>query len=134
MFFGGFAALFTIILKLFRWYARHFGLKEVLEEGAVMTEDGLDLRSGVWKRKVRYVDVESVEFFPHYLGPYASLLLLARYGNVTEWIGTRLFHPMVIIKLKSSSAYLLTTPKNGTAFVEQLKLRMEASQGRTFNA
>jgi len=105
------------------------GLKEVHNEGVVIAENGLEvLAFGIAKNTIRYADVERVELL-HYKGPAA--LLVFRYGLSARWIGTRLFHEIVVIKIKGPHLfkYLLATPKNGVAFVDQLKSRIGSSQG-----
>lgn len=127
IFLGSVALVAIVTMALFRFVTRSLGLKQVIEEGVVMTENGLEVLRffGIGKMKVNYADVESVEVLPYYRGPLATLRL--RYGMSARWIGTRLFHEIVVIKLKGPRVfrYLLSTPKNGPAFVEQLKARIE---------
>jgi hypothetical protein len=127
MFVGSVTLVAAIAVTLFRFVTRWLGLKQVVEEGVVMTENGLEVLRffGIGKMNVSYADVESVELLPHFRGPLATLLF--RYKMSARWIGTRLFHEIVVIKLRGPRLfkYLLSTPKNGPAFVEQLKSRVE---------
>jgi len=127
IFLGSVALVVVVAVTLFRLVTRSFGLKQVIEDGVVMTENGLEVLRffGIGKMRISYADVESVELLPHYRGPLATLLL--RYNMSARWIGTRLFHEIVVIKLKGPRffRYLLSTPKNGPAFVEQLQSRIK---------
>ena len=126
-FLGSVAVVIVVTVTLFRLVTRSLGLKQVVEEGVVMTENGLEVLGffGVGKMSVSYADVESVELLPHCRGPLATLLL--RYRMSARWVGTRLFHEIVVIKLKGPRVfrYLISTPEDGTTFVEQLKSRIE---------
>jgi len=127
----GSVALVTVItLVSFRLLTRSLGLKQLVEEGIVLTEDGVELPRFLWmgKMKVSYTDVETVELLPWYKGLIS--ILLFRYGFSVRSICTRFFHEIVVIKLKGARVfeYLLVTPKNAQAFVEQLKFRMKQSR------
>jgi len=124
-FFGSVAIVAAIMVALFRLYTRLFGLTQVIEEGVVMTENGLEVL-GIWwfsKSKVSYDDVESVKLLPFYRSPLATLLF--RYGFSARWVGPRFFAEIVVIELKGPRMfkYLLATPKNAPAFVEHWKSR-----------
>lgn len=129
IFIGSIAVVFVVTLTLFRFLTRSLGLKQVLEEGVVMTEDGLEVLGhfGIGKMTVSYTNVESAELLPHFRGPFVTFLF--RYKMSARWIGTRAFHEVVVIKLKGPRLirYLVSTPKNGPAFVEQLNARIKSN-------
>lgn len=119
-----------VTLGLFRFMSLKFGLKQVHEDGVALTKNGLEVLRifGLGKMRLNYADVESVELLPSYKGPLATLLL--RYRMSARWIGTRLFGQIVVIKLKGPRLfkYLLATPKEASAFVQQLRSRIEPAR------
>lgn len=135
MFLGSVVLVVVVTVVLFRLVTCSLGLKQVLEDGVALTEDGLEVLRffGIGKMKLNYADVESVELLP-YRGPLPELH--PRFRMSARWIGTRPFHQVVIIKLKGPRffRYLLSTPKNGPAFVEQLKSRIEPTSHSTETA
>ncbi|HEY1718144.1 MAG TPA: hypothetical protein VGH42_07595 [Verrucomicrobiae bacterium] len=129
IFFGSVALVAVITLTLFRFFTRLLGLKQVIKEGVVLTDDGLEYLGFLWlgKLKASYVDVESVEVLPFSKGLIS--ILFFRYGLSSHWIGPRLFREMVAIKLKGQRVYkyLLFTPMDARVFAEKLKSRSEVS-------
>jgi len=126
IFLGGAALVAVIVLTLFRSFAHLFGLKQVIREGVVLSDNGLEYLGFLWigKLKASYADVESVEVLPFSKG-LASIPAF-RYGLSSHWIGPRLFKEIVVIKLKGSRVYkyLLFTPMDPAMFVEQLRSRI----------
>jgi hypothetical protein len=120
----------VVTLALFRVLAAAFGLRRVVEDGAVLTESGLEVLRffGFGKLTLRYSEIEGAEILAHLRGPLATLL--PRYRMSARWIGTRPLHPIVVIKLKGPRAfkYLLSTPRDALAFVEQLRSRIEGAR------
>jgi hypothetical protein len=128
----GMAVLFTVVLMLFRFLVRFFGIKDVIEDGAVLTEDGVEyLRPFLAGRgKIKFDDIESARVVSF---PKAMLLLIFfGYGLSVHSIRSRFLSDFVELKIKKTAQwfefhfdYLLFTPKNAVAFVEQLKGHLE---------
>jgi hypothetical protein len=120
----------TLILVLFRFATKLLGLQQVLKDGVVLTESGLEYLGFLWivKMKAHYTDVESVELLPYNTGLISFISF--RYGFTSHWICKRTFSDVVLISLKGSRVYkkLLLTPKDAPAFVEQLRLRIKESE------
>jgi hypothetical protein len=116
-----------VTLPLFRFLARLLGMKQVLADGVVMTEEGLEYLglAGLCKMKVPYREVESVESMPFLYGLASAMLF--RYGMSSLWICTRPLHTIVVIKLRGPRMfrYLLSTPRNAHAFSQELKSRIQ---------
>jgi hypothetical protein len=117
----------VLTIKLFRWCICYFGLKEISENGFVLTEHGVETFGVVFlnKRKVPFAQIRSVKRLPYHIGIKATLVF--RYGCSIIWTPTRPFSDIVVIELKGPSMFrhLLSTPKNAAEFVEQLTSRIE---------
>jgi len=126
LFLGSIVVVALITMVVLRYFFCLLKLEQVVREGVVMTESGLEILRffGIGKTNISYSDVESVELLPFYRGPI--VIFLWRYGFSARWIGTRLFHKIVVIKLRGPRLfkYLISTPKDGDAFVDQLKARI----------
>jgi hypothetical protein len=120
----------TLVLVLFRFATKLLGLQQVLKDGVVLTESGLEFLGFLWivKMKAHYTEVESVELLPYYTGLISFIFF--RYGFTSHWICKRTFSDIVLINLKGSRIYknLLFTPKDAPAFVEQLRRRIKETQ------
>jgi hypothetical protein len=135
IFFAGAALVAAIVIPVFRFVTNSLGIKQVLEEGAVLTENGLEFLDFLWyfrvtKVKVSYADIESVKLMPYYKG--LLTIVLPRFDTSSRWIRRRPFHQIVVIEFMGSQVYkrLFFTPKDAPAFVEKLKYRMK-EQGKT---
>jgi hypothetical protein len=124
------ALIAVITVIVFRFFARTFGMEKVVEEGAALTENGLEFLSpfGLGKTTIIYANVESVELLPYYKGLFS--IMLFRYGMSARWICTRFFSEIVVVKLREPRVFqhLLFTPKNPRSFVDELKSRIEQSR------
>src|SRR5947209_4002608 len=91
IFWGSVIVVAVITLTVFRFISRRLGLKQVLAEGVVMTENGLEYLgfAFLWKMKASYQDVESVESPPFVKGLASAMFF--RYGMSSLWICTRPF-------------------------------------------
>ena len=133
IFFAGAALIALITVPLFRLITNALGIKQVLEDGVALTENGLEFLGfgflGPNKVTINYRDIESVELMPY----YKSLLtiLMPRFDSSVRWIRRRPFNQMVIVKFKGPQVYkkLHFTPKDPLAFAEQLKSRIEPNVG-----
>jgi hypothetical protein len=121
-----FAALATVFL--FRRLLKFLGIKELVEQGVVLTEHGIEFPRFIFmgRSKASYGEIESVELvrFPE------SLTLRARYApSVASRAGARwdFRKDTVVIKFKPSHAiqYRLFTPTNPDEFVRKLKTRID---------
>ncbi len=117
----------TITLTGFRYATRSVRLRELVQEGVLLTEKGLEFPRSflIGTLKVNYADVESVELIPFYKALVS--ILCFRYGVSVRSACTRLFHEIVVVKLKGPRLikYQLLTPKDPAAFVEKLNSRIE---------
>jgi hypothetical protein len=80
IFAGSVALVAFVTLKVFRLLTGALGLKEVLQEGFVMTDNGLEILGMflIGKRKIPYADIKSVEFVPYKMEIVGQLRF--RYG------------------------------------------------------
>jgi len=124
-----FWSLVLAVLIVVAWLKlsnRSYRVGQLRVDGAALTESHLELPGFLWLSVVRftYADIESVERLPFAKGVIS--LLLFRYGISTRLIFTRLFQEIVVIKLKAPSffKYVMITPRNAAAFVEQLQSRL----------
>lgn len=112
---------------LLRLYVRKFGIEEMVDEGVVLTESGIEFSRFIifGKRRVNYADIESVEFIPF----PNSLFLSLRYGTSVQghlpgrW---NLFLGTVVVKLKPSYfiRHHLFKPSNPAEFADELRSRI----------
>jgi hypothetical protein len=131
-FFIGIAILFVVVLILFRLLVRFLGIKDLMENGAVLTEDGVEyLRFFfVGRGKIKFDEIESARVISF---PKAMLsLMFGGYAFSAYSIRTRLFSDFVELKMKRTARwfefhfnYLLFTPKDAVAVVEQIRVRLE---------
>jgi hypothetical protein len=127
IFLGCLAVATFVVLSLLKFAIRRLGIGQLIREGAVLTDNGLEYLGFLWlvKHKATYADVESVEITPYFKG-YLSFVSY-HYGLSPLWRGSRAVSKIVVIKLKTSrsSKCLLCTPKDSSTFVEQLKSRIK---------
>jgi hypothetical protein len=120
----------TLILVLFKFVTRLLGLQQVMKDGVVLTENGLEYLGFLWvvKMKANYTDVESVNVLPYHIGLISFILF--HYGFTSHWICKRTCCDIVLISLKGSRIYkkLLFTPKDAPVFVEELQQRIKEAQ------
>jgi hypothetical protein len=132
IFFAAVALVAVLTVTTFRFVVRRCGMKDLIENGAVLTDDGVEyLRMFLFGRgKIKFNEIESVKLvsFPVAM---LSLIFPFRYGFSVHSIRTRLFSDFVEIKIKKPSRwfefhfdYLLFTPKDAASFVERLKSRL----------
>jgi hypothetical protein len=112
---------------VFRYASSKLGTEKLAKEGVVLTDDGLEVQGLlVLNRKIIcYGDVKSVEL----LSFFTSLLFLFKVSVL--WVCTRPFADVVAIEFRSPpqyNKYLLVTPKDAPAFVEQLRRQIKKSQ------
>jgi hypothetical protein len=127
------AALVAVLtLTTFRLLTRWCGTTQLFEDGAVLTDDGIEyLRFCLLGRaKATFDEIESVEFLP--FGKALFPILFFRYGYSLLIIRTRLFSDCVLVAFRRSPRwfdlyfkYVLFTPKHPADFVEQLKSRLK---------
>ena len=132
------AALVAVItLAVFRSLARRFGMKQLFEDGAVLTEDGIEyLRFFMLGRaKATFDEIESVEVIPFYKAMFSVLFFRPDFSVHT--IRTRLSSDFVHITLRRSPwwyelyfRHLLFTPAHAAEFVERLRSHLE-KHGKT---
>lgn len=116
-----------VTLKIFRTVIRLAGLKEIFEDGVVLSEDGLEIPRLFWlgRTKVPFDQVKSVE-----LVAFGKALIKGTflgYGiGMQNFITRPCAKEVVIIKFRwpCFSMCIICTPKNSAAFVEQLKSRI----------
>lgn len=127
IFLASVAVVAVATLGLFRFISLKLGLKQVFDEGVVLTENGLEYLGFalLWKMRASYADVESVAIVPYFRALISGIFY--RYGMSALWIWTRPSHQVVVIKLKGRRfyKYILFAPKDASAFVQQLKSRIE---------
>ena len=135
IFFISIALVTVITVTAFRFLVRRSGIKDLIEDGVVLTEDGIEyLRPFLFGRgKIKFKEIESVNMVS-YPASLLSLMFPVKYGysvHRPSHISFRLFGDLVEIKIKKTPRwhefhfqYLLFTPKNAAAFVEQLKRRL----------
>ena len=131
-FLAGVALVVVVTLKAFRWFTRSPRLRQLTEDGAALSESGVEFPSCFFLRsiKVSYSEIESVDLLPFHQSIPPALLF--RYGIGVSSNYTRLFHEAVVIKLIRPRVfkYWLVTPRNAPAFAKELRTRIE--QSRTF--
>lgn len=124
----GVAALVAVasigIVAGMRFIGRRFGLTQFLQDGVVLTPEGLQL----WPTRrnvIPYSEIESAVCMP-YLDGMVSILLL-RYGMSVRWCLTRHFHDIVVVKFRRPRRlrYLVCTPRDSHRFVKELSSRLE---------
>ena len=124
--------LFAAVLLSFRFLVRFFGIKDLMDNGAVLTEDGIEYLRPFWagRGRIDFRDIESARV----VSPSKGLLSLAffGYGFSVYSIRSRFFSDFVELRIRKKSRwfephfdYLLFTPKNAATFVEQLKSHLE---------
>jgi hypothetical protein len=141
IFFVSVALIAVLTVTAFRFLVRRLGVKDLIEDGAVLTEDGIEyMRVFMLGRgKIKFNEIESVKLISFPIA-ILSLMFPFRYGLSVHSIRTRLFSDFVEIKIKKSPRwfefhfnYLLFTPENAAAFVEQLNSRVGGSVAQNSN-
>jgi len=127
----GMVILAMLVLLLFRLLVRHLGIKDLVEDGAVLTEEGIEYLRPFWagRGKLKFCDIEAARVVSF---PKAMLsLMFFGYGFSVHSIRSRFFSDFVELKIKNTAKwfefhfdYLLFTPKDALAFVEQLNNRL----------
>jgi hypothetical protein len=125
--FCGVALIATLIVVLFKLTAKLLGVQQVVGDGIVMTETGLEY-GGFLKLKANYADIESVELLPFNVGFFKCMFYYN--GFRSHWIRRTMFGDIVVITFKGSRIYknLLFTPKDAPAFIEQLQRRIKQAE------
>ena len=115
-----------VTVAIMRYLERKFDTKKLHEEGIVLTETGIEFLGFFWfgRKKARYDEIESVELISFQRSFLSKLLL--QYGISIRSIYTRISGQLVQVKLKGPRLfeYLLFTPSNPAAVVEQLKTKI----------
>jgi hypothetical protein len=121
----------VLTIAALRFVVRWCGIKELVEDGAVLTDSGVEyLRNFMLGRgKIKFSEIESVKLVSCPIAVF-WLMFPIRYGFSVQHKGSRLFSDFVEIKVKRSPRwyeyhfnYLLFTPKDGAAWVERFKNR-----------
>lgn len=117
------------IVAVFRFVTRKLGIKELVDEGVLLTDSGIEFPRFPFMRRgrARYDEIESVELVPF----PQNLLLRMRYGpsvasNVSaQWLG--LFREAVVVKLRPPRLiqYYMFTPSDPVALANELKSRIQ---------
>jgi len=114
-------AVITVVTM--RFIARKFGVTEIMNNGVVLTPEGIKYMGFFFTgtRKRTFAEIKSVELVP-YFNVVISMLLF-RYGLNCAKVPPNFFGEIVVIRLKRANPYeyLFFTPKNASSFVEQLK-------------
>lgn len=122
------AIIAVVTLFSFRLIVRKLGVKELIEEGVLLTENGIEFPRFIFAGKcsVEYGDIESVELlhFPQ------TLLARVRYGpSVSSAPSARwdFLGDTVMVKLKAPSfiQYYLFTPHDPAGFASKLKSQID---------
>ena len=123
-------AIVLIVKSLFRIFKKKTGVKEMIEEGVILTNKGIEFPRFIFlgRMEVPYSDIESVEFVPF----PQSLTLRMRYGpSIASQINGRwlaFFRGAVVVKLKPGHLiqYRLFTPRNPLEVTKELGSRIAA--------
>jgi hypothetical protein len=119
-----------VTVALMRYFTRRNGNKELVAEGARLTENGIEIPNYFWlgKRMISYSYVEKFELMPWY--KVALQVPLLRYGIAVHSISTRLFHDTVIIKFNGPNVFetILLTPSSAREFLDELQRRVQESK------
>jgi hypothetical protein len=122
IFLGSLAVATLVVLSMLKLIIRRLGIGQLIREGVVLTDNGLEYLGFLWlvKRKVSYAGVESVEMVPYFKAFLSSVFY--RYGLSPIRRGTGALSKMVVIKLKTrhSFKYPLCTPEDASGFVGKL--------------
>jgi hypothetical protein len=123
------AVVALLTITVFRFVIRKLGIKELVEEGIVLTESGIEFPRFMYlgRCKASYQQIESVELVPF----PKNLTLRLRYGTLVS-SGAARWNPCldtIVIKLKPPCFIEchIVTPSNPTALFERIKSRMEQS-------
>lgn len=126
----GVALATILILLLFRLALKIFGVSQIAKEGIVLTESGLRYGGflSLVKVEANYNDIKSVEILPMHVGFVKCMLYYN--GIRSRWIRRTMCGDIVVITFKRSPFYkrLLFTPKDPTAFVQELRRRIEQAE------
>ena len=127
------AALVAVItLTVFRFLARRCGMKQLFEDGAVLTEDGIEYLGFFMfgRSKVTFAEIESVEVIPFYKAMFSILFFRPDFS--VRNIRTRFSRDFVHVTLRRIPRWyelyfhhLLFTPAHPAEFVERLRSRLE---------
>lgn len=116
-------------ILLFRFIIRRLGAGEMVNNGIVLTENGIEFSRFLFmgRSKVSYADIESVEIVPF----PRNLTLRMRYGpSVASYPGAswNLYQDTLAIKLKQPCTfqYHLFHPMNPAEVAEKLRSRIES--------
>jgi hypothetical protein len=125
---GSMALITVVTLATFRFIARAFGVRELVEEGVVLAENGIEFPGMLLlnKGKIAYSNIEFVKLESFVKNFFKTIFLC--YGISVRFIRSRFSKDVVVIKVKrpvTFCEYFFFTPKNATVFVEQLKERVE---------
>jgi hypothetical protein len=118
-------------IALMRRYIRSSGHEHVINNGIVVTDDGIEYPGFLlWgTRKKEYAEIDSIDLIPYY--KFVFLNMRQRFGHWTELIrgmsGGSLLGDIVVIKIKNPEAtkHLLFQPKDAAGIHEQLKNRIK---------
>ena len=124
------SVIFVTVLTifLFRLIVTKLGIRELVEQGIILTESGIEFPRFMFlgRGRVNYSNIESVELVPF----PASLTLRLRYSpSVVSMPSARwnLRRDTVVIKFKSPCTfqYHLFTPNDPAELVNKLKSRID---------
>src|ERR1700745_3815172 len=94
--FGAVALVAFVTLKVFRFILAKTGNRELIEEGLILTENGIETsRFLIGKREIAYDEIERVQYVPF----PKNLLLRMQYGPaIAGRVGKGPLHGSILIK------------------------------------
>ena len=118
----GTAILTILVIGSFLYLCKLRGILQVVREGVVMVEDGIEYAGflRLFKFHAFYHEVKSVKVLPYHVAYFSYISF--RYG-VSLWLCNRPFSDVVLIELNDSKRckYILFTPADCVSFIEKLK-------------
>ena len=120
----GVAILATLVIGSFLYLCKLRGMSQVVREGVVMVEDGLEYAGfmRLYKSHASYHEVKSVKLLPYHVAYFSYVTF--RYGPCL-WLCNRLFSDVVLIELNNSkwNRCIFFTPADCVGFIEKLQGR-----------
>jgi hypothetical protein len=126
LFIAGAGVIAAITITTLRTFIRLIGMKEVIDEGIILTDDGVEysgfLLTG--KKVLAYSEIRSVELLPYFRVALSALIFA--YGISANKVPFRPFHKILIVRLKNPRPieYLFLAPKEPESAFERLKQRV----------
>jgi hypothetical protein len=118
----GVAILTALVIGSFLYLCKVRGMLQVVREGVVMAEDGIEYAGfmRLYKLHASYHEVKSVKLLPYHVAYFSYITF--RYGPC-RWLCNRLFSDVVLIELSNSKLckYILFTPADCAGFMEKIR-------------